>query len=72
MKNCAGQTLSPSQFNDIVNQTVPQNEICEKGGLSAPSLGSLCKSTFTSKANNCLKNYDQKFAWHKLDPALCQ
>ena len=29
MKNCAGQTLSPSQFNDIVNQTFPEDEICE-------------------------------------------
>ena len=64
--------LSPSQFNDIVNQSFPQNEICEKGELSAPSLGSLCKSTFTSKANNCLKNYHQKFASDKSDPALCQ
>lgn len=74
---CAGDTLSKSVIDHIVDQSFKEHTMCYEGALEIPtvpptSVGSPCTSSFSVDANNCLRTFHQTFAADKSDPSLCQ
>lgn len=71
---CVGNVLPESWIVNLVHGNFKENTTCLKGGREIPSLLSLdylCNSSFIPAANNCSRNFHQKFDADKSDPELC-
>lgn len=68
---CARDEISPEQNNNFVNQNFQESAICEGGGISVPSLGSQCSSSFNKICSGFLTSYREKFASRPVDDSLC-
>ena len=71
---CVGNVLLESWIENLVHGNFKENTTCLKGGREIPSLLSLdylCNSSFIPAANNCSRNFHQKFDADKSDPELC-
>ena len=69
---CAGDVLPQSQIESIVHRSFQETTFCLKGGSSpVTSVGSPCRSSYNTDANNCLRTFHQTFAANKSDPELC-
>ena len=66
---CTARAPSDSAINKVVSE----KQMCSDGVLEIPILprSSLCTSSFSSDANNCMKTYYQKYAADKSDSSLC-
>ncbi|CAH3178843.1 unnamed protein product [Porites lobata] len=69
---CAGDVLPQSQIESIVHKKFQETTFCLKGGSNpVTSVGSRCRSSYSTDANNCLRTFHQTFAADKSDPELC-
>ncbi|KAM7428985.1 hypothetical protein ABFA07_020117 [Porites harrisoni] len=71
---CAGHYLSQSRIESLARKHFKENVMCLKGGYEVPaipSVGSPCRSSFSTGATNCLRTFHHKFAANKSDPDLC-
>ena len=71
---CVGKGLPQSWIENLVHGNFKENTMCLKGGREIPSLLSLdylCNSSFIPAANNCSRNFHQKFEADKSDHKLC-
>lgn len=69
---CAGDVLPQSRIESIVHENIKEDTFCFKGGSNpTTSVGSPCRSSYNTDANNCLRTFHQTFAANKSDPELC-
>jgi len=76
LKVCHGDALSHSLLEGIVRQSFSENSLCSYGALEIPTMSPMvaispCSGSFSSEVNACVKNFQEKFAANKSDPALC-
>jgi len=76
LKVCHGDALSHSLLEGIVRQSFSENSFCSYGALEIPTMSPMvaispCSGSFSSEVNACVKNFQEKFAANKSDPALC-
>lgn len=75
---CAKDDLPVSIIDGIVRKKLKENSMSFLGqALEVPSilqssLGSLCSSSLSADANNCIKTFLQKLTADKTDPSLCR
>ena len=76
LKVCQGGVLSHSLLEEIVRQSFSEDSLCSNGALEIPTMSPMveispCSDSFSSDVKACVKNFQEKFAANKSDPALC-